>query len=570
MRIRYMMKKVLTVIVPKSLVLLKERLLARFWDRFKPHREPATLFDLRQEDIDTMPLDELNRIARRTGIDPLEVSEELHRRVATVLARYDRKASRLSPTGRAPKRLTISAPGDRWPAVSQLSREIPNHLVSQIARAVASRDVATAMRGLRECANRMRFVSPQQKNAASLLGYFAWAIDLEPSYLSMVKSLMPKFQRADREQLDFKDRIHLEIAEGLTDLHEERMKSAIRTFRSIVVAADQMKDLDMMIISRYYLGRAYWKEARYVASLPIISQAIELHKGLDCPERLGVIQTVRGWLLFQLGSIHEAKASLHQAEANLSNSSDPISKGDLLSCYGRIAQEDGHLDMAIDLFWKAIDEYKAYHPQHTHVARTYVHMAKVCHLKIAAIRTRADSRREIVKIVWEARNHLNAAEQIYKMSPMQNNRGVGKICLARALLYGDVDMRDLAQLEAVRALELGERTGDHILLGGARRIQCKNERDPSRALEFGEAAIQHAQRTHNIRLQARAYILCSNLLRKPPYNNKAESIRKAEEYWQKGHNCLPSAVKNRPYWLSCLEAYKSPASGNTGISSYCL
>ncbi|HKP13014.1 MAG TPA: hypothetical protein VJZ91_12915, partial [Blastocatellia bacterium] len=401
--------------------------------------------------------------------------------------------------------------------------------------------------------------------AASLLGYFAWAIDLEPSYLFVVKSLMPSFRQADREQLGAADRIHLDIAEGLTAFHEERTGAALRIFESVRGDADAANDRDMMIISRYYLGRTYWKQAQYGRSLPILSEAIALHEGMDCTERLGVIQMVQGWLLFQLGRIHDAKRLLGEARVNLANSDDYVSNGDLLSCEGRVAKEDGDLDAALDLFWLAIREYQAYDPRHDRVARTYVNMANVCHLKISGLKARTDSRREIVSIVRDAQDYLNSAERIYDKNPVPNNRGMGKVCLARALLYGDVDRRDLAQTEAARALELGEATSDQILLGKATRILCKNEENPSLALELAAEAISHAEKTDHVRMQVRAYISYSEVLRKLTYKNKAGSLREAEVYRREGLNRLPPDLKIRPYWKNLAKA-----SGSLGITSYCL
>jgi tetratricopeptide (TPR) repeat protein len=530
------------------------------WLRWFRARGPAPetswpFHDLTVEEINSAPREKLNSFYTQIGTEPRQVVNDLRRRLSLEIAHHHQALPGVS--GAVDNTALCRAYG------AEGAMPISNKLVEAIGQAFASREISQAIYILNGCRQTMANPRPLQANATILLDYFAWGVDIDSSFLTLVERLSREFDDVPRPAFAARERAHLSTALGLVDLHRGNTDAAISRFRAATNQADAAWDTDMMIVSRYFTARACWKKARYREALPFVLSAIELQQRNSCPRRLAVIRLTHAWLLFQLGSIRKARQILNECDASLRESGDIITKGDILSFRGRLAKEKGDLRGAIKMFWRAIDEYGNCDPRHAHVARTYINLANVCHLRIRELRRKEHRLGDANRLWHEALRFLELAEDIYRNSIVPNTRGVGKAQLARALLHADAEHTDEATQAAAKAFLLGKDSSDFILMGRAKRIQWKTESDPQEAIEIGQQTINYAEKTDNVRLKARAYLYYGNSLLSCQVGGRAARLREAGEYANKAVECLKPDLLRQPYWRKALEGLRQLIASKT-------
>ena len=441
-------------------------------------------------------------------------------------------------------------------AFAMKDREISDNFVEKLGEEIASREIESVTKRLAMWDHRTVLLSPNEKNAATLLGFYAQWIDFDSSYLPRVEELLLQFRRLPRNNRSL-EAAHFETAEGLVGLHNERYDEAIMYFKRAMQLADEHAHRDLSAVNRYYLARCLWKKGNYKEARKFTRAARELDDPLTRQKRIAAIKMVEGWLCFLDGNMTEARHLLGEAEAELKET-EPINHGNILSFYGRLYLKEERYDRALKYFWKAILAYQRGDPKHWNIARTHANIASTYYLRAGQVLATGGSRRKLLRLRVKAFEHLDAAEHIYKGDPnKKHHRGLGKVHHLRALLYTAADELDRARVEAEKAFSLGLAKDDHILMGRAKRVLWKAVPDPFKSLALSQEVLLHAERTDNRTLRARAYInMGRNLL-------KISDFEQAKKYLEDAHKCLTREERERPYWR---EAFRKAIDGCTTLS----
>jgi tetratricopeptide (TPR) repeat protein len=243
--------------------------------------------------------------------------------------------------------------------------------------------------------------------------------------------------------------------------------------------------------------------------------------------------------LFQTGKPDEASRLLDEAKAQLVNTDDALSLGNIESAKGRMERQAGRYAEALEHFAKAVEWYSQRDPNHRNLARALVNAASVKRLIALQLRKRIDARAEspqagrrdgmsrgvsgvlvrYTQICTEALQELQRAGEIYSMHRYFG--GIASVLVNTGYLHLDSGNIDLGASEAIKAYELAHDKNDHIHMARARTLQCTAENarvdeqlgeDADAALHannarlYSEEAVHWAELTQNRRLAAEAYV----------------------------------------------------------------
>lgn len=359
------------------------------------------------------------------------------------------------------------------------------------------------------------------KKATHLLAYCAWGIDFHAPYLERVKRCLPHFRQLPLGELKIGELGSLLIAEGLLKFHDEEYEDAKALFDQVKDYADRIEDIELMTVSRYYLGRVLWKQIHYPQALELIRDAKERDSDSGHTARVAAMELVEGWLLFLQGQIEEAQQVLHRSRAVLEQTDAWVDLGNVLSFQGRIYRKGGDYDKALDCFARAIDIYGRHDPIHRNVARAHRNRAFVYRLQARDLAGKPTSKQARPQVEAEVRSlrakafaEIDQAEQIYLASEAtRHTYELGILHITRASIYSDADELDRAEEETKAAYGYGEAKNNKVVMAEARVIQSKlalgrgGRDDAQRSLELANQAIELANDlVHHRRLLVRAYI----------------------------------------------------------------
>ena len=418
--------------------------------------------------------------------------------------------------------------------------EARDDLARRLRDDLANRRIASGIERLRAHQPLFESLDPADPGAALLLGHLAQWVDVGFGDAGMVKSALARFPKSGRAALPLIGYLHLRMAEGLVAMTDEEFDAAIRHFEFVESVEEEIRDSELLAISKFWIGGCLRKQGRYDDALSYTIKARDLALDLGCPKMAAVMRVMESWLIFQKGRLKEASAILREAEAALSETDDYITRGNIQSAYGRIARREGHYERALDHFENAIAEYRKHDAHHRNLARSLVNRSfakrlialglqekldrEAAHRKAGGAHTPGESRHRgdktrLENLRREAVEDLDTAYAIY--AAKHNHRGMGAVKINYGLLHLDGGALDSAAAEAAEAYALGEEKRDHILMARARILQCMVEEakfeeqiedaeDPGtharRAHEFAGEAVELARQTQNRRLLARAYV----------------------------------------------------------------
>ncbi len=449
---------------------------------------------------------------------------------------------------------------EAWFSALQVGpKKIPDRLIERLIRFFSRRLFRDAKELLEEWDDRELLVSPTQKNAAILLSQYAQWIDFDFSYAPRVEATIAEFRRLPRNLFLPIESAHLDVSEGLINLHSENYNDAIVHFKYAMKMAHSQRDHDLMVICLYYLSRAYWRKGLYLKALHYARRAKKRNEKLARPERGGAIEMLEVFLLFILGDKETAQQRLHRAQKALLGTDD---FGNAKSFEGKLCQAKGEYEKALEIFREAV---RIFHSsecgrvRHRNIARTYIDMADVQFLLARDLSKNGGSRAKILELRLEAFEYLAAAEQIYLQDPERNHRGLGKVHNMRAFLYAAVGEFERATAETELAYFFGSRKNDHLLMGKAKKNQwnimtAARERKPATddddvndailAFASAEEALHHAEKTNSRRLQARCHIhLGHSVLRLD------RDYVRAQQCYDKAQHCLAeSNLLGQEHW----------------------
>jgi tetratricopeptide (TPR) repeat protein len=434
-------------------------------------------------------------------------------------------------------------------------------LLAQLRDDLIERRIESGLARVNANRAQVRTLDICRPESAPLVGYVAQWEDIGASGSEYVAGLVDLFPKSSRLDLPLIGYIHLRMAEGFVAMAEENFDDAIRHFEFVGRLDEDIGDTEVIAIANFWIARSLRQQGRYDDALSYTGKARRL--ALDAGyEKVGaVFQVLESWLVFQKGRLKEAAAILEQAEAVLNETDDYVTRGNIQSAYGRIAQRQGKYARALECFDRAIAEYKKRDPQHKNLARTLVNTAFVKRLIAIQLQKKVDrearrrqadpamarpggqpgERARIAEVRSAAFAELDEAFTI--VSRRHNHRIQGAVHINRALLHLDGGELEQASVEAAEAFRLAREKADFILMARARIVlamventkfeeQIEETDDPNRhaqlADEYARDAVEYARRTQNGRLLARAYI-CQGMVLSNNFFDNAEAARRSTD-----------------------------------------
>ncbi|MDE3137418.1 MAG: tetratricopeptide repeat protein [Acidobacteriota bacterium] len=433
--------------------------------------------------------------------------------------------------------------------------EIPESLIFELRSCIAERAIDRGLGVLAKCSRTIEEFDPCQANAAAFLGYVAQWVDIGFADGGVVRGLLDRFPKGERERLALADFAYLRMAEGQLAMAEEEFEKASADFETVLWFEKELSDRQLAAIARFWLARCHRRVGRYQEALRHNAIAKRMALEQNLPLIAAVMQILEGWIAFQEGEPERAAKILGEAEALLRETDDWVTLGNIQSAYGRIARRQGRYHQALEYFAKAIEQYKKRNPRHRNLGRSLANIAFVQRLVALDLRTRMDreaarrrkkpkgglgptaarrssDRKRLERLREEAFEHLAEAEQIYRH--YDDHRGAGAVHVNRGLLYLDSGELERAKREADAAYQLGAEKQDFILRARARILgsavesakfeeqleEAGDRAHPAQlACDYAREAVEYAKHTENRRLLAKAHIALGTTLANEFFND---------------------------------------------------
>jgi tetratricopeptide (TPR) repeat protein len=421
-------------------------------------------------------------------------------------------------------------------------QEIADSLLQELKDNIAARQVSQGTALLDAHASLFTTLDPQQKNAATFVGYVAQWVDIGYGEPDLLAQLLARFSRSARGRLPVGDYLHLRMAEGLLALLHDEPDDALFHFDLVLSMQEEIEDKELIAIAQFWNARCHRKKGEYDEALKHAGVGRELALALGFDRMAAVMRVLESWLLFQKGFRRDSARILDQAEQALRHTDDNITLGNIYSARGRMIRRQGRYNEALQCFSQAIEHFQKGHPQHRNLARSLANIAYVQRLLAVDISkqidaetaryrksgnlsasTRSAKKQRQMEMYEQLRAqafaNLEEAEKIYRHH--NHHHGIGSVYENRGLLYFDIGDLDNAATQAEYAHTVGKEESDSILMARARLLQCTIENarleeeiessaeswdHAQAAREYAREAVEAAKHTQNQRLLARAYV----------------------------------------------------------------
>ena len=419
---------------------------------------------------------------------------------------------------------------------------IPLSLIEELTHHLTTRHIGRGFACLRKNSGVIEHLSPEQINAGCFLGHLARWVDIGFERPSLVRDLLSRFDTSTRSHLSLNDYMHVRMAEALLSMSDGAQDQAIVHLDSVIGLAEELSDRETLSIANFWKGRCLRSRAEYDEALPYTLAGRDLALALGYPKMAAVMRVMESWLLFQKGRAKEAQNILRLAEAELAETDDYVTLGNIHSSHGRIARRECRYEQAIEHFTLAISDYRKAGPNHRNLARSLTNIAIVKRYIALQLCARIDGdaqrtrdaaargkprpssrngrlRERLQTLREEAFEHLEEARRIYPEFP--NHHGLGSVHIASGYLHLDNGDFDRAEQCANDAYSVAEQRTDYILMSRSRVLQCMIENakleeeigeddyhsvHARRALDCAREAVELARHTENRRLLAMAYV----------------------------------------------------------------
>ncbi len=414
-----------------------------------------------------------------------------------------------------------------------------SRLVIDLDRALMERQVAQGFALLDQSNSELVRMQCAQQDSANRLVRAAQWVDLGYRDVEFLQRLLMKFPPHARGAMTLTSYLQLLMAEAFCALGEENLDRAIELLDYVLRAESELGDQRLAAIAHFWKGRAHRKKGEYDAAMSHVVKGRSLMQAIPAPRLAAVIQIQESWLLFQKGQLGDALRLLEEARAQLADTDDVLSLGNIESARGRMERHGGKYAEALNHFAKAVQLYARRDPNHRNLARALVNTASVKRLIALQLRKRIDAQAESSKtghrdassrrvsgqlaryteICREALEELQRAGEIYAQHHYYG--GIASVLVSTGYLHLDSGNIELGAGEALKAYELAHDKNDHIHMARARTLQCiaENARvdeqlgedadaavHANQARTYAEEAVHWAELTQNRRLTAEAYV----------------------------------------------------------------
>jgi|SRR5580700_1406728 tetratricopeptide (TPR) repeat protein len=414
-----------------------------------------------------------------------------------------------------------------------------SRLVIDLDRSLMERQVAQGFALLDQNNSELVRMQCSQQDSANRLVRVAQWVDLGYRNVEFLQRMLMKFPPHARGAMTLTSYLQLLMAEAFCALGEENLDRAIELLDYVLRAESELGDQRLAAIAHFWKGRAHRKKGEYDAAMSHVVKGRSLMQAIPAPKLAAVIQIQESWLLFQKGQLNDALRLLEEARAQLVDTDDVLSLGNIESAQGRMERHAGKYAEALDHFAKAVQLYARRDPNHRNLARALVNAASVKRLIALQLRKRIDAQAESSKtgrrdassrgvsgqlaryteICREALEELQRAGEIYAQHHYYG--GIASVLVSTGYLHLDSGNIELGAGEALKAYELAHDKNDHIHMARARTLQCiaENARvdeqlgedadaaiHANHARTHAEEAVHWAELTQNRRLTAEAYV----------------------------------------------------------------
>ncbi|HZM09932.1 MAG TPA: hypothetical protein VFC15_06955 [Candidatus Limnocylindrales bacterium] len=414
-------------------------------------------------------------------------------------------------------------------------------LAAKLDLALMKRRVAEGFALLDHSESELAHLQPLHQDAASVVVRVAQWVDLGYRDVDFLRELVQKFPPDVRGRMALRAYLQLRMAEAFCAMGEEDLDRAIELLHFVLQAEDELGDQRLAAIAHFWKGRSHRKKGEYDEAMAHVVKGRSLMQAIPAPKLAAVIQIQESWLLFQKGQSAEALQLLEEARAQLAETDDALSLGNIESAKGRMERQAGKYADALKHFANAVELYARRDPNHRNLARALVNAASVKRLVALQLRKRIDAQAESsqsarpgtssrtrsasgalarhTQICREALEELQRAGEIYSLHRYYG--GIASVLVSTGYLHLDSGNIELGAQEALKAYEMAHDKNDHIHMARARTLQCVTENarvddqlgeDADAAVHanharlYADEAVHWAELTQNRHLVAEAYV----------------------------------------------------------------
>src|SRR5664279_1668847 len=354
------------------------------------------------------------------------------------------------------------------------------------------RRVAEGFALLDHSESELAHLQPLHQDAASVVVRVAQWVDLGYRDVDFLRELVQKFPPDVRGRMALRAYLQLRMAEAFCAMGEEDLDRAIELLHFVLQAEDELGDQRLAAIAHFWKGRSHRKKGEYDEAMAHVVKGRSLMQAIPAPKLAAVIQIQESWLLFQKGQSAEALQLLEEARAQLAETDDALSLGNIESAKGRMERQAGKYAEASQSARPGISS------RSRSASGALARHAQICR---------------------EALEELQRAGEIYSLHRYYG--GIASVLVSTGYLHLDSGNIELGAQEALKAYEMAHDKNDHIHMARARTLQCVTENarvddqlgeDADAAVHanharlYADEAVHWAELTQNRHLVAEAYV----------------------------------------------------------------
>src|SRR5215469_5042511 len=216
-----------------------------------------------------------------------------------------------------------------------------SRLVTWLDALLLERKVAEGFDFLRQQDAAVGDLKPTEPDAGPIAVRLAQWVDLGYRNVEFLEAITERFSLKHRSRMRVAEFLQLRMAEAFCALGEENLDRAIEILEFVLQAEGELADKRLAAIAHFWKGRAHRKKGEYVLAKKHIETGRGLMQVVRADRLAAVIQIQESWLLFQTGQLAEAQRVLDEAKAQLADTDDALSLGNIESARGRMERQAG-------------------------------------------------------------------------------------------------------------------------------------------------------------------------------------------------------------------------------------